>query len=264
MTEPTRPPREPLPTESAEGRQGAVQRLVESAVLSAAPCWTRHSRSSASASFHSSAFLSTRMPDVSPTVLSLPPSGWPRRGRSRATDHRSNRDRAERLAESRCVAIGVVVWPLEHSRDVHRRDGSLPRAQQVFERLAGAGSSDGVSPEVERRFHRQGSSLRYVAELRSIGDGVACAAGLGYRQGVPRGAGVADVASLGGETMQYQVLVDPNKLAGAGLFDQRSCRRRSRQQQQWAVASSPRAGSSSTCADRACRHARGHRQHRPR
>jgi cobalt-zinc-cadmium resistance protein CzcA len=29
--------------------------------------------------------------------------------------------------------------------------------------------------------------------------------------------GVADVASLGGETMQYQVLVDPTKLAGAGL-----------------------------------------------
>jgi cobalt-zinc-cadmium resistance protein CzcA len=29
--------------------------------------------------------------------------------------------------------------------------------------------------------------------------------------------GVADVASLGGPTMQYQVLVDPNKLAGAGL-----------------------------------------------
>src|SRR6185312_6608680 len=29
--------------------------------------------------------------------------------------------------------------------------------------------------------------------------------------------GVADMSSLGGETMQYQVLVDPNKLAGAGL-----------------------------------------------
>ena len=33
--------------------------------------------------------------------------------------------------------------------------------------------------------------------------------------------GVADVASLGGETMQYQVLVDPTKLAGAGLASQR-------------------------------------------
>ena len=29
--------------------------------------------------------------------------------------------------------------------------------------------------------------------------------------------GVADVSSLGGETMQYQVLLDPTKLAGAGL-----------------------------------------------
>jgi cobalt-zinc-cadmium resistance protein CzcA len=30
-------------------------------------------------------------------------------------------------------------------------------------------------------------------------------------------SGVADLESLGGETMQYQVLIDPNKLAGAGL-----------------------------------------------
>src|SRR6185369_13625163 len=29
--------------------------------------------------------------------------------------------------------------------------------------------------------------------------------------------GVADLESLGGETMEYQVLIDPNKLAGAGL-----------------------------------------------
>ena len=90
--------------------------------------------------------------------------------------------------------------------------------QQVFERLAGAGLPDGVSPEVEAPFSPSGLVYRYVLQssdrsamdLHVLQDWVLDKA---YRA-VP---GVADVASLGGETMQYQVLVDPTKLAGAGL-----------------------------------------------
>jgi len=90
--------------------------------------------------------------------------------------------------------------------------------QQVFERLAGAGLPDGVSPEVEAPFSPSGLVYRYVLqssdrsamELHVLQDWVLDKA---FRA-VP---GVADVASLGGETMQYQVLVDPTKLAGAGL-----------------------------------------------
>ena len=61
--------------------------------------------------------------------------------------------------------------------------------------------------------------------------------------------GVADVASLGGETMQYQVNVDPTRLAGAGLLDQRRRRRRSAPTTATPAAdSTPRAASSSMCA----------------
>jgi cobalt-zinc-cadmium resistance protein CzcA len=90
--------------------------------------------------------------------------------------------------------------------------------QQVYERLAGASLPDGVSPDVEAPFSPSGLVYRYVIQssdrsamdLHVLQDWVLDKA---YRA-VP---GVADVASLGGETMQYQVLVDPTKLAGAGL-----------------------------------------------
>jgi heavy metal efflux system protein len=90
--------------------------------------------------------------------------------------------------------------------------------QQVFERLSGAGLPDGVDTEIEAPFSPSGLVYRYVIQssdrsamdLHVLQDWVLDKA---YRA-VP---GVADVASLGGETMQYQVLVDPTKLAGAGL-----------------------------------------------
>ena len=92
----------------------------------------------------------------------------------------------------------------------------------MFERLSGASLPDGVDPEIEAPFSPSGLVYRYVIQssdrsaqdLHVLQDWVLDKA---YRA-VP---GVADVASLGGETMQYQVLVDPTKLAGAGLADQR-------------------------------------------
>jgi cobalt-zinc-cadmium resistance protein CzcA len=90
--------------------------------------------------------------------------------------------------------------------------------QQVFERLHSAALPGGVDPDIEAPFSPSGLVYRYVikssdrspADLHVLQDWVLDKA---FRA-VP---GVADVASLGGETMQYQVNVDPTKLAGAGL-----------------------------------------------
>ncbi len=90
--------------------------------------------------------------------------------------------------------------------------------QQVYERLSGIGLPAGVSADVEPLFSPSGLVYRYTlqsadrspSELKILQDWVLDKA---YRS-VP---GVAAMSSLGGETMQYQVLVDPNKLAGAGL-----------------------------------------------
>ncbi len=90
--------------------------------------------------------------------------------------------------------------------------------QQVFERIADLTLPTGVTPSVAPLFSPSGLIYRYVLEspdrssleLKTIEDWIV------ERQykSVP---GVADDSGLGGETMQYQVLLDPVKVAGAGL-----------------------------------------------
>ena len=90
--------------------------------------------------------------------------------------------------------------------------------QRVFERIADLSLPDGVTPSVAPLFSPSGLIYRYVLEspdrspmeLKTIEDWIV------ERQykSVP---GVADDSGLGGETMQYQVLLDPTKIAGAGL-----------------------------------------------
>ncbi len=90
--------------------------------------------------------------------------------------------------------------------------------QQVFERIADLNLPTGVTPSVAPLFSPSGLIYRYVLqspdrsplELKTIEDWII------ERQykSVP---GVADDSGLGGETMQYQVLLDPAKIAGAGL-----------------------------------------------
>ena len=90
--------------------------------------------------------------------------------------------------------------------------------QQVFERIADLSLPTGVTPSVAPLFSPSGLIYRYVLEspdrspmeLKTIDDWVV------ERQykSVP---GVADDSGLGGETMEYQVLLDPVKIAGAGL-----------------------------------------------
>jgi cobalt-zinc-cadmium resistance protein CzcA len=90
--------------------------------------------------------------------------------------------------------------------------------EQVFERIADIAVPAGVAPSMSPLFSPSGLVYRYVIqspdrspmELKVIQDWVLEKA---YRA-VP---GVADMSSLGGETMQYQVLLDPARLAGVGL-----------------------------------------------
>jgi heavy metal efflux system protein len=90
--------------------------------------------------------------------------------------------------------------------------------QQAFERLADIELPSGVSPGMSALSSPSGLVYRYVIEspdrspmeLKVIQDWVLEKA---YKS-VP---GVAEMSSLGGETMQYQVLLDPTRLAGVGL-----------------------------------------------
>ena len=90
--------------------------------------------------------------------------------------------------------------------------------QRVQERLPDVELPDGLAPGMAPLASPSGLIYRYVLqssdrsamELKVLQDWVLERA---YRS-VP---GVADMSSVGGETMQYQVLIDPTRLAGAGL-----------------------------------------------
>ncbi len=89
--------------------------------------------------------------------------------------------------------------------------------QQAFERLPDAQMPEGVTAGIDPLFSPSGLVYRYVLdspdrspmELKNINDWVVSRA---YKA-VP---GVADESGLGGPTMQYQVLLDPARLAATG------------------------------------------------
>ncbi len=90
--------------------------------------------------------------------------------------------------------------------------------EQAFERFSDLSLPDGVSPSLAPLSSPSGLVYRYVLEsndrsameLKNINDWVITKA---YKSV----SGVADDSPLGGETMQYQVLLDPTRVAGAGL-----------------------------------------------
>jgi cobalt-zinc-cadmium resistance protein CzcA len=100
------------------------------------------------------------------------------------------------------------------------QDGTDPyfARQQVFERIGDVTLPSGVTPSMAPLSSPSGLVYRYVLqsadrsamELKTIDDWDISKV---YRA-VP---GVADLSPLGGPTMQYQVVIDPTKLAGAGL-----------------------------------------------
>ncbi len=99
----------------------------------------------------------------------------------------------------------------------HSTDSYFAR-QQAFERMGDISLPDGVTPSISPLFSPSGLIYRYVldspdrspTELKTLEDWVI------ERQykSVP---GVADDSGLGGPTMQYQVLLDPAKVAAIGL-----------------------------------------------
>ena len=90
--------------------------------------------------------------------------------------------------------------------------------QQAFERLPGVDLPEGASADVVPLTSPSGLVYRYVLEspdrsameLKNLNDWVI---GKAYKA-VP---GVADMSALGGETMQYQAQLDPDRLAALGL-----------------------------------------------
>src|SRR5277367_2539318 len=90
--------------------------------------------------------------------------------------------------------------------------------QEVFNRLSSLGLPAGVTPSVSPLSSPSGLIYRYVLqssdrspmELKTFEDWI-------IEPAYKSLAGVADDSGFGGGTMQYQVMLDPVKVAGAGL-----------------------------------------------
>ena len=90
--------------------------------------------------------------------------------------------------------------------------------QRVFNRLSGLSLPSGVSPSISPLSAPSGLIYRYVLqspdrspmELKTLEDWV-------VEPQYKSVAGVADDSGFGGGTMQYQVLLDPARIAGVGL-----------------------------------------------
>ena len=222
MSAPTytpRPPREPIPTSDPSHKSGPIMRLVD-ASLRQPLLVALLALAIIGGGFYSLKRLPVdAYPDVSPPRVGIT-TQWP--------GHAA--EEVERLITvpletelnglpNLVVTRSVSLYGLS-SIDVTFTEGTdiYFARQQALERIGGASLPDGVDPEMEAPFSPSGLVYRYVVQstdrspmdLHVFQDWVLDKA---FRA-VP---GVADVASLGGPTMQYQVLVDPNKLAGAGL-----------------------------------------------
>ncbi|HKO17206.1 MAG TPA: CusA/CzcA family heavy metal efflux RND transporter [Gemmatimonadaceae bacterium] len=216
---PDRPPREPVPMENFEGKRGPIQRLVEAAISQPLLVGILTLGLIGLGIFSLKRLPVDAYPDVSPPGVELT-AQWP--------GHAA--EEVERLITvpietemnglpNLVVTRSVSLYGLSNIRMTFTDATDLWFArQQVNERLSGIGLPEGVETEMEAPFSPSGLVYRYVLqspdrsamELHVLQDWILDKA---YRA-VP---GVADLSSLGGETMQYQVLVDPNKLAGAGL-----------------------------------------------
>ncbi len=117
------------------------------------------------------------------------------------------------------VVRSISLYGLSDVRIVFREgtDNYFAR-ERVFEKLRGVAVPDGVVPDVAPLFSPSGLVYRYVLqsndrspmELKTLQDWV-------IEKAYKSVAGVADLSSFGGQTMQYQVLLDPTRVAGAGL-----------------------------------------------
>ncbi|MEP6835476.1 MAG: efflux RND transporter permease subunit [Gemmatimonas sp.] len=218
MSEPIHPPEDGPPTIPA-ARRGVIYSLVEAPMSQPLLVALLVVALIAVGIFSLKRLPVDAYPDVSPPRVELV-TPWPGRAA----------EEVERLITvpietemnglpNLVVTRSVSLYGLSNVR-LTFTDGTDPyfARQQVSERLASIGLPDGVSPGMSALFSPSGLIYRYVLqspdrtpmELKVLQDWVLDKA---YRS-VP---GVADLGSLGGETMEYQVLIDPTKLAATGL-----------------------------------------------
>jgi len=219
VTHPEIGPHESLPTSSDEGRRGPIQRLVVASVTQPLLVVLIVLAIIGVGIFSLRRLPVDAYPDVSPPSVEMT-AQWP--------GHAA--EEVERLITvpletelnglpNLVVVRSVSLYGLASIRVTFTEGTDIYFArQQVFERLPGASLPPGVETDVEAPFSPSGLVYRYVVQspdrspmdLHVLQNWVLDKA---FRA-VP---GVADVASLGGETMQYQVNIDPTRLAGAGL-----------------------------------------------
>ena len=119
------------------------------------------------------------------------------------------------LAVGRSISLYGLSDVLMTYRD--GTDNNFAR-QEVFNRIAGINLPTGVTPSVSPMSSPSGLIYRYVLqssdrspmELKTFEDWI-------VEPQYKSIAGVADDSGFGGGTMQYQVLLDPAKIAGVGL-----------------------------------------------
>lgn len=213
-----RPPREPVPAGVAGGR-GPIQKLVEASLAQPLLIALVAIAIVVGGIFSLKRLPVDAYPDVSPPRVGVT-TQWPGHAaeeieRLITVPLETELNGLPYLVVTRSVSLYGL-----SSIDVTFAEGTdlWFARQQTLERIGGAELPDGVAPEMEAPFSPSGLVYRYVVQsndrspmdLHVMQDWVLDKA---FRA-VP---GVADVASLGGPTMQYQVLVDPTKLAGAGL-----------------------------------------------
>lgn len=218
MSQPTIPP-DSIQTTSSSNRRGIIYSLVEAPLSQPLLVTLLVVALIAVGIFSLKRLPVDAYPDVSPPRVELV-TPWPGRAA----------EEVERLITvpietemnglpNLVVTRSVSLYGLSNVR-LTFTDGTDPyfARQQVSERLAEIGLPDGVSSGMSALFSPSGLIYRYVLqspdrtpmELKVLQDWVLDKA---YRS-VP---GVADLGSLGGETMEYQVLIDPTKLAATGL-----------------------------------------------
>jgi cobalt-zinc-cadmium resistance protein CzcA len=161
-------------------------------------------------------------PDLSPPIVSIN-TQWP--GHSAEEVERlitvpieremSGIPKENNLRSVSLYALSAVDITFDQETDRHFA------RQQVFNRLASLNLPNGVAPDVEPLTSPSGLIYRYTlqspdrspTELKTFEDWTVEPQ---YRSV----AGVADDSGFGGGTMQYQVLLDQYRLAGAGLSPQ--------------------------------------------
>ena len=142
----------------------------------------------------------------------------PRRRGSRAADHGARRTRDERHSALDHHPLDLALRPVRRHPHFQNGTDNYFARQQVFNRFSDLTLPAGVTPSLSPLSAPSGLIYRYVLqspdrspmELKTFEDWIVEP----QYKSVP---GVADDSGFGGGTMQYQVLLDPARIASVGL-----------------------------------------------